>query len=318
MVSPKRKSINIKGKTFELKKLNATEKRFLAHSNAVYLSEKIPTDFKVLGLDLAKYKTGYTILEVETRNEKQQSHHIETGIINCSASLTTQKSVNDFYNQITALIIKHKPDLIAYEYIAVATEITGFKALAKVEAALQIALNQIYSEAPLLLPLSVKTVKKMALWGEEPDKIRARLLAEQLGITRQLTKKDLDKLSIMVATKDRFGMDFKDDNECDSFLVANCALAISSFLCDILMAGQLAEFDDKSYMKYIKAKINDPKPLFAVSNQIGASFVASTFPIKENDIGQHKATVKEIRRRFYNILEDADIEDDDDDVGTDD
>lgn len=302
---------NKKGKTFRMNKLGAGEKRFLQFENALYLSEHVPVDAKILGLDLAKYKTGYTVLQTEMRNEKQENHHVETGLITCKSSFTIQKSVSEFYIKIKELLEIHRPQIIAYEYIAVATDITGFKALAKVEAALQIAINQVYSpeELPLLLPISVMTVKKLGLMGSKPDIEKAKALAEKLEIKRKLDKRTLDKLSIMVATEENFGMSFTDDNECDSFLVANCAVAITSFLNDTVMEGRLKEFDDKPFMKYLKSAVKTGSNHKNVSNQIAISYLNSGFPIKENSLERYSQTVKEIKHRFYNIVEESDPED---------
>lgn len=299
---------NAKGKTFSIKKLNATEKRYLQFKNAQYLSERIPLDPKILGLDLAKYKTGYTLLQMEQHKEKNQIHHLETGLISCKKSLTVQTSVFDFYEQIYALLERHRPNIIAYEYIAVATELSGFKALAKVEAALQIAIHQIYpeDERPLLLPISVMTAKKIALLGQKPDADAAKQLAEELGMKKKLDKRTLDKLSIMKATELNYGMKFTDDNECDSFLVANCAVAISSFICDTHLAGHLNEFDDTTFIRVIKDAPKQKSLLKKTWNEIAVNFIASSFPVKENSIEQYQATVKEIKSRFYNIVEESD------------
>lgn len=293
-----------------MKNLTATEKRFLQFMNAQYLSERIPVDFKILGLDLAKYKTGYTLLKVETRNQKLSVDHLKTDLIYCSTSLTVQKSVSEFYEKIYQILDKERPEVISYEYIAVATELTGFKALAKVEAALQIAINQIYpkDELPLLLPISVKTAKKIALQRDVPDMEAAKLLAAELEINKSLDKRTLDKLSIMVATERNFGMKFRDDNECDSFLVANCALAICSFLNDTVMAGLTHEFVDKEFMRFMKDSLKCTNKLKVIQNEIAVSYLASAFSIKENDIAQYSKTVKEIKRRFYNIIEESDID----------
>ncbi len=302
-------------KAFKPKEMTAQQKRHHKFFNMQFLNEKIPANFKIVGLDLGKFTTGFTVLDCETHGEEIVAHLEEFGVIESKTNWTSQKSVNEFFMKVKELFERVKPDVVAYEYIAVATSVTGFKALAKQESAMQIALNQVFpEETPLLVPVTVMAAKKIGLAGKDRDIPRAKALAKKLRPNwnpkplKDIKKENAkwEKYCIMVATEDRYGVSFIDDNICDSFLVANAALYLARYLYEAQNRNLLEEYIDKGYLAFDKlkwAKDNDQ-----CGFEVAMAICSNSFIIKENDQLANSKIVSELKRMYHVVLDESDSE----------
>lgn len=298
-----------RGKT---KKPSAQQQRHHLFLNMQWATEQFPHAFRIIGFDLAKYKTGWTVLHCETRNGKIETELVDSGLIDCSNTKSQSEAINKLYTELCNLMGKYEPDIVGYEYVAVMQDLTGFKALAKSEAMLLLASKYGLEEGDsrLLVPISIAAVKKIALGKNKENLEEARTVYKETYPNRKsndkAAQKAIGKIAVMLATKDSFGVRFTDDNICDSFLVANGVSYLARLLHQADQDRILEQYDDKQILQWSKLKW--ALPFDQPRLEVGLGLCRTPTFIKENDGRANKKIVKELADLYRVVLDESDRE----------
>lgn len=147
---------------------------------------------KILGIDPGTAATGWGLIK---RTKKLNC--IEYGCIKTSADLTTAERLNNLYKELTSLIKKYKPDIVAVEDIFF---FKNLKTAIKVSQARGvILLTAVKAKVKIVEYTPLQTKQAVACYGRA-DKAQVQKMVKTLLGLKQIPKPDdaADALAVAI------------------------------------------------------------------------------------------------------------------------
>jgi crossover junction endodeoxyribonuclease RuvC len=132
----------------------------------------------VLGIDPGIAFTGYGIVEQDRVGDV---HYIDSGVISTSSKKAETERLNEIYVQVSRIIEKYRPDVVAIETIYFTRNLRSLAQVSEAIGVISLAAGRFGLEVRKFTPLEVKSA--VARSGKA-DKSQIQLMVKQLlGLT---------------------------------------------------------------------------------------------------------------------------------------
>jgi crossover junction endodeoxyribonuclease RuvC len=109
---------------------------------------------RVLGIDCGGEYTGYGVVEQDSRGELR---HLVCGAIRLNPKKPLPARLNEIFNQLRAIIEKHRPDEVAIEDVFYAVNVKSALKLGQVRGVAMLAASSCGLDVAEYSPLSIKS-----------------------------------------------------------------------------------------------------------------------------------------------------------------
>lgn len=146
---------------------------------------------RIMGIDPGYKKTGFGIIDVKNK----KNVYITSGCI-YSSKLNILESFKNIFNDITVILKKYKPDIIAIENIFVYENRNSILKLAQTRG---VIISAIAIQNLFLVEYSPKKIKKIISGYGSSDKYKVRFIVQKMLNIKKITSLDsADALSIAI------------------------------------------------------------------------------------------------------------------------
>lgn len=154
----------------------------------------------IIGIDPGTATTGFGVIK-KTKNDKLEL--IEYGCITTEKNLTSAKRLEKLYKEITDLIKKHKPDIVAVEDIFF---FKNLKTAIKVSQARGVILLSIIKNKAKLLEFTPLQIKQAVTCYGRADKNQVQQMVKALLNLKKIPKPDdaADALAIAICAANTY------------------------------------------------------------------------------------------------------------------
>ena len=153
---------------------------------------------KILGVDPGTATTGYGIIE----NQRGKLSLVEYGVIQTSKADSAAHRLTEIYKDLTKLIKKHKPDLLAVEQLFFYKNITTAITVAQARGVILLCAEQNKIKLAEFTPLQIKN--SLTGYGKADKKQVQYMVAKLLGIKKPPRQDDAaDALAVAICAAGR-------------------------------------------------------------------------------------------------------------------
>lgn len=134
----------------------------------------------ILGIDPGTATTGYGLIDVDTSKTNENILRVmEWGLIETDKAGTTAKRLQDIHEEISRIIKKTKPDILAIEKIFFASNAKTAIAVGQAQGVMFLAASKNNIEIAEYAPMSIK--KMVAGDGRADKKVMQKAVRKYLG-----------------------------------------------------------------------------------------------------------------------------------------